>query len=404
VKITVEKGKQSVKRSVRSTGIIAHVGPGYLELPSSLGGAVERRMVELAVAQRKLVDVPVVVYSVGRTSHQLEYHGVTMRYRRPRVRLPRSVGFSYDCALDLKALHPALIHVHARADLAWLARRFGLACPIILSVDYHLEPLHSVIPLRAPLRACWRAALESADVIAPVSEYCKSVHASYWGFRGERLALLPNGVNCDQFRPAPAEAAEWRARLGIGDRPLLLYVGRICRQKGFDVLLKAYSLIRSEWPRAALVAVGPPGRFGRSGLSPLIEELKRAGGTYVPPVDDALLPGLYSAGDVFIMPTRDLEMFGMAAVEAQACGCPVVASDHGGLVETVPHTSGLRFKVGDARDLASKVVTLLSGDQQRRELSEGALRNARQYEWAAIARRSMEVYDFAAARNEVVEV
>ena len=71
------------------------------------------------------------------------------------------------------------------------------------------------------------------------------------------------------------------------------------------------------------------------------------------------MPGIYNACDIFAMPTRELEMFGMAAVEAQACGKPVIASDHGGLRETVPDTAGSRFRTGDAADLAAHLEALL---------------------------------------------
>ena len=76
--------------------------------------------------------------------------------------------------------------------------------------------------------------------------------------------------------------------------------------------------------------------------------------------------------DVFVMPTRALEMFGMAAVEAQACGIPVVASDLGGLRETVPAACGARFPVGNADALATRAAgiarrsTICEGGAQRR--------------------------------------
>jgi D-inositol-3-phosphate glycosyltransferase len=86
-------------------------------------------------------------------------------------------------------------------------------------------------------------------------------------------------------------------------------------------------------------------------------------------------------------------MFGMAAVEAQACGKPVVASDHGGLRETVPEAAGTRFRTGDATDLAAHLETLLDDSGLRASLGSGAIENAARYDWPRIAQRCHEVYD-----------
>jgi D-inositol-3-phosphate glycosyltransferase len=96
------------------------------------------------------------------------------------------------------------------------------------------------------------------------------------------------------------------------------------------------------------------------------------------------------------MPTRELEMFGMAAVEAQACGKPVVASDHGGLRETVPETAGARFQTGNAADLAAHLEALLAATCDDSDLlgalGRGALESAARYDWPRIVQRCQEVY------------
>jgi D-inositol-3-phosphate glycosyltransferase len=104
------------------------------------------------------------------------------------------------------------------------------------------------------------------------------------------------------------------------------------------------------------------------------------------------MPGIYNACDIFAMPTRELEMFGMAAVEAQACGKPVVASDHGGLRETVPESAGARFRTGDYADLAAHLEQFLDNPDSLAALGTGALENAARYDWTRIAQRCQEVY------------
>ncbi len=170
---------------------------------------------------------------------------------------------------------------------------------------------------------------------------------------------------------------------------MVLYVGRLCEQKGTDLLIAAYRTLKRP---AALVVAGPCERFGKTQISPLVTQAHEAGGVYVPPLDDADMPGIYNACDIFVMPTRELEMFGMAAVEAQACGKPVVASDHGGLRETVPESAGVRFRTGDAADLADHLEALLQNPELLGVLGAGARENAARYDWPRIAQRCQEVY------------
>ena len=130
-------------------------------------------------------------------------------------------------------------------------------------------------------------------------------------------------------------------------------MGRVCRQKGTDLLLDAYQLLRPRHDNLRLVILRPhrPVRAG-SRCRGLAGADRQAGGLYVGPVAEERLAGIYNLGDIFVMPTRQFEMFGMAAVEALACGKPVVASDQGGLRETVPDRCGARFVPGDSGALA----------------------------------------------------
>jgi len=354
--------------------MILHAGPSQLPLPARRGGAVERRMLELAEAQARAGE-RVIVYSGGAEDGWAEYRGVTIRYLNARP-----AEFALRFVQDAARRAPRVIHVHNRAEIAWLARRASLA-PTVLSCDYHFEPWRRFAALRRASRAVWRRCLLAASRIAPVSDYCLAIHRDYWQLPAAQFAPIPNGVDCTRFHPAAAPRLDHRATI--------LYVGRLCEQKGTDLLIAAYRMLRRP---AALIVAGPCGQFGQTARTGLAAEVEHAGGRYLPPVDDADLPALYNACDIFVMPTRELEMFGMAAVEAQACGKPVVASDHGGLRETVPSTAGLRFRTGDAAALAAALDTLLDRAGLRAELAAGARANALEYDWPRIAARCQEVY------------
>ena len=362
--------------------MIVHVGPSRLPLPARLGGAVERRMMELAVAQARGGE-RVIVYSGGPETGWREYRGVSIRYLSGS-----RVEFDLSFVQDVVRRAPRAIHVHNRAEIAWLAKAAGLG-PALLSCDYHFEPWRRFAHLRTASKAFWRHCLTACDRIAPVSEYCLEVHREYWHLPAAKFAPIPNGVDCVRFRPDAALRADWRARLGTDGRPTILYVGRLCQQKGTDLLIAAYRKLQRP---AVLVVAGPCEQFGQTHLSALADQVREAGGIYLPPQDDADLPGIYNACDIFAMPTRELEMFGMAAVEAQACGKPVVASDHGGLRETVPGTAGTRFRSGDETELAAHLGALLDSPDLRTRLGVGARENAVRYDWPRIVQRCQEVY------------
>ena len=339
-------------------------------------------MLELARAQAR-AGAEVLVYSGGAETGWDEHRGVRIRYLAGG-RAEFAAAFVRDAARRC----PRVIHVHNRAEIAWLARAARLA-PTVLSCDYHFEPWRRFAYLRGGSKALWRRCLLAADRVAPVSEYCRALHRDYWQLPEGKLDLIPNGVDIERFHPDAALGAEWRARSGVDGQPVILYAGRLCEQKGTDVLLAAYRMLQR---RAALVVAGPCERFGRTEQSALAEAVRAAGGAYLPPLDDADMPGLYNACDVFVMPTRELEMFGMAAVEAQACGKPVVASDHGGLRETVPESAGMRFHVGQAAELAACLEWLLDQAGERQALGAGARENAIRYAWPRIVKRCEEVY------------
>ena len=362
--------------------MIVHVGPSHLTLPARLGGAVERRMMELAEAQVRAGE-RVIVFSGAAETGWREYHGVSIRYLSGS-RAEFALRFIHDVARR----KPRVIHVHNRAEIAWLTKTAGLA-PSVLSCDYHFEPWRRFAWLRGSSKTIWRRCLMACDRIAPVSDYCRDVYHNYWNLPDSKLTLIPNGVDCARFRPDAALRSTWRRRLGVNGLPVILYVGRLCEQKGTDLLISAYRMLKRP---AALVVAGPCERFGKTQLNALVGQLQEAGGIYVPPLDDDDMPGIYNACDIFAMPTRELEMFGMAAVEAQACGKPVLASDHGGLRETVPLTAGARFRNGDAQEMAVHLEELLDSPGMRETLGAGALENAARFDWPRIAQRCQEVY------------
>jgi D-inositol-3-phosphate glycosyltransferase len=131
--------------------------------------------------------------------------------------------------------------------------------------------------------------------------------------------------------------------------------------------------------------------------------MRDGGATYLGPVHEDRLVGLLNLADVFVMPTRELEMFGMAAAEAQACGTPVIASDHGGLKEVVLDGTGLRFLPGDSASLSRALVEILTNDELRAGLGRGARENAQRFSWDRIAADFEAIYADRVTRKETAQ-
>jgi glycosyltransferase involved in cell wall biosynthesis len=370
---------------------IVHIGVGsFPPVYSPLGGAIQRRIAELARAQsRSGHDVTVFSPGYEDTSQRLDdvaVHYVGLRSPPPLVQLE----FQARVVARLRRSRQAfdVVHFHSQPEGALTSR----AIPGLKVLSY--DNFYFRRGMKSGLYPFYRHALRAFDVLLPCSHYCEQKSLSYWAIRPARSRVLFNGVNLDQFRVDPAAGQRERDSVGTRKR-VILYLGRVCRQKGTDTLLEAFSAVQRADADVDLVIAGPISQFAQRDVSERDDWLRRmhaAPATYLGLVPDDRLAGLLNLADVFVMPTRELEMFGMAAVEAQACGTPVVASDHGGLRETVPAHVGLRFAPGDVSQLEDALIRLLMSPDLRASLGMRAQENARQYSWEEIARQLDDIY------------
>jgi len=369
---------------------IVHIGPPHLPILYTLGGATERRIRELAARQAQ-TGSRVVVYSAEDCAGVTDYEGAEIRALRCTSRgVLRAAEFLVKALRDTRSVRPDVIHFHSLAEGAALAR--GLGARTVLSYDFYMFRRGKENPL-FPL---YRRALKRFSLLLPVSDYCRRESADYWSLPAGGMRVVYNGVNTRQFAPNPDAGAEMRQRLGLNGDFVLTYVGRVCRQKGTDLLIDAYARLRSEGRKIRLVVAGPIGQFGHEGGNELTQSLQRHGGVYLGPVDEVTLPRVYNMCDVFVMATRAYEMFGMSALEAQACGKPVVCSDNGGLPEVISRDSGMLFRAGDSGDLADRLRTMMDNAELRSRFSAAAVHNALRFSWETIAADLNTAYEQAA--------
>lgn len=246
--------------------------------------------------------------------------------------------------------------------------------------------------------------VEAADVLVANTDLEAHQLVDLYEADPSRVAVVHPGVDLDRFTPAsPAQA---RQQLGLPpDALVLLFAGRIQPLKAPDVLLRAVAVLLERTPglreRIVVPIVGGPSGTGLErpeSLAALAAQLGIADLVrFVPPVTQAELAPWYAAATLVAVPSYN-ESFGLVAVEAQACGTPVVAAAVGGLTTAVAHgRSGLLVDGHDPERWADALTRVLLDERLRVALSAGALAHARDFSWEATAGRMLDVYEKAGA-------
>jgi glycogen synthase len=252
-------------------------------------------------------------------------------------------------------------------------------------------------------------AYRNADGVVAVSEAMRADVQALYGVPAERIRVIPNGIDPGEYKPTPDRGV--LARHGIDpDRPYVLFVGRITRQKGILHLVNALPYLRPGVQVVLCAGAPDTEEIGRE----MAERVERARGATANPVvwvrqmvpREDVIP-LYSQAAVFVCPSV-YEPFGIINLEAMACGTPVVASAVGGIREVVvPGETGLLVPfeprgAGDfeprdpdrfARELAAAIDALLADPERRARMGRQAReRVERFFSWASIARRTLDCY------------
>jgi D-inositol-3-phosphate glycosyltransferase len=227
-----------------------------------------------------------------------------------------------------------------------------------------------------------------------------------YGADPSRVEIVAPGVDHAFF--APGDKLQARRALGIdGGEPLLLFVGRIQPLKGTDVAVRSLAALDRLGVTGARLAVvgGPSGVRGTdevAKLRALVAELGLGGRVdFVPPQPHERLSTRYRAADVCLVPSRS-ESFGLVALEAAACGTPVVASAVGGLTTLVDHgETGFLVEGGGVDAFASHIAAIIRSPELGWRLGEAAARRARTYTWSTAAARLRRLYNDLTARTLV---
>jgi D-inositol-3-phosphate glycosyltransferase len=224
-----------------------------------------------------------------------------------------------------------------------------------------------------------------------------------WLYRQDtdKVEIIEPGVDISHFYPIPADEAREFVNVR-DDRRIILFVGRIEPLKGLDSLLNAIALLdrRGQDDLHLMVIGGEPDAdpeeitVEMNRLQEMTRELRLVDQvTFLGKRDQDVLQYFYSAAEIVVMPSH-YESFGLVALEAMACGTPVVASETGGLVYLVKDgETGLHVPTAEPQALADKLQHLLENEAELRRLGQQAAKYASGFEWGRVADRMINVYE-----------
>lgn len=306
-----------------------------------------------------------------------------------------------------------VVHCHTwYTHLAGIMTKLNYGIPLVITV-------HSLEPLRPWKReqlaggydfSCWveRTALEMADAVVAVSEGTKTDILKHFNVSPDKVHVIYNGIDTEEYQPVDPTPALTKFRIP-NDKPYVLFVGRITRQKGIIHLVEAIKYMHGSY-NVVLCAGAPDTKEIAAEMKAAVAEASRTReGVYW--IDEMVnkthIIQLYSGAAVFCCPSI-YEPFGIINLEAMACGTPVVGAMVGGIPEVVVHDeTGYLVPVaqqhespfaplhpGDyAEDLAHNVNRLMEDPEKRERFAKAGRRRAvEMFGWTSIAQQTRELY------------
>jgi len=208
----------------------------------------------------------------------------------------------------------------------------------------------------------------------------------------EKVVVIPNGIDPEDLQPQNGHELErLRLEFAAPDQRLVLLLGRLVYEKGFQLALEAMPSLIERLPNTRFLVAGSgthePELHRQAAELGLMEH-----GTFLGWIGDDVLHSLYRIADVCVVPSI-YEPFGLVALEAMASGCPCIVADTGGLREVVPHEeAGLRFRARDSAALGEMVERLLCDSGLRERLVAEASEHVLRFDWADVAEQTAVLY------------
>lgn len=219
--------------------------------------------------------------------------------------------------------------------------------------------------------------------VITVSGPSKMALMKHYRIEEKDIKVIPNGINGKKFNPSNRSMA---IRDKFGNK-IVLYAGLIIFRKRIPVLLKAMTYVIKQIPEVHLILTG------RGTLLNYCKELSKKykihnNVTFLGFIDDKELLKYFASADIFVTPS-ELEGFGQVILEAMASGTPVICANKPPMADLIGN-GGITFELNDPKDLAEKIIKLLTKQEELALLKENALKVVKEYDWLKIAKRYYE--------------
>ncbi len=269
----------------------------------------------------------------------------------------------------------------------------------VLADEYAQAKIQGCLPLRFKLANLFMGQLakkeeesaKNATLIVTISEYSKKKILEHYHVDPSKIRLVPNGVDTDRFKPG-GNCSQIRSRLNIGNRQVVLFVGRLIPRKGLTYLIQAAKTVVQHNKNALFLIVGN-GPLKNSLIKQVKTERLTANFAFLGDVSENDLTELYRCADVFAFPSIQ-EGQGIALLEAQATAKPVVAFNVSGVVEAIqPGKTALLAKSGNSDELAEALLKLLFDENLNLKMgTAGREFVCRELSWDMCAKKMLAVY------------
>jgi D-inositol-3-phosphate glycosyltransferase len=309
-------------------------------------------------------------------------------------------GITYDLLFShywLSGEVACLLRPRLAPAWAHIAHTLGLVKNRTLALGATAEP-------ESRIRIEGEIAREANLLIASTEDECQDL-VDLYGADPDRVFVVPPGVDLSMFQPI--DRIEARRKIGYGPGRLLLFVGRLERLKGVDVAINALSLLRDRnHDDVRLLILGEDSKDGEESEKERLKSVAAAAGVrdrvdFLGSVAHHELPYFYSAADVTVMPSYS-ESFGLVALEAQACGRPVVASNVSGLRSVVrDDVSGYLVDHQDAAAYAERIGRLLDDPELAAQMGARGRLLAQRFSWTRTADRLELLFEQLAERGQL---
>ena len=289
-----------------------------------------------------------------------------------------------------------LVHGHdwlVAAACDHLARRFG--SPLVTTIHATEHGRHQGWVDKHPqsyIHGVERWISNRSDRVITCSSYMREQVSDIFSVPESRIAVIPNGIDPGDLPAAEeAELERLRSEFAAPSERLVLLIGRLVYEKGFQIALEAMPELIERVPGTRFLVAGSGTHEGE-----LREQASSLGlmehGTFLGWIGDDVLHQLYRIADVCVVPSI-YEPFGLVALEAMASGCPCIVADTGGLREVVPHGEvGLRFRTRDPEALGRMMEQVLTDRSLRERLVAEAAEHVLRFDWDDVAATTAEVY------------